>query len=111
MLTCAAIGGHVDHRLTREAVTAATSRAGAPMLLWEDLPHAMRRPDDAIHGRPRPHHPTPVAWERKWAAIPCYRSQIAMLWPNGADWRSELSAHAVIRGGGFRPAEMLWDPS
>lgn len=111
VLTCAAIGGHVDHRLTREAVEAAASRTRTRLLLWEDLPHVMRRPDETVHGRPKPHHPTSTAWDRKWAAIPCYRSQLPMLWRDGRDWRSELAAYAVNRGGGFRPAEMLWEPS
>lgn len=111
VLTCAAVGGHVDHRLTREAVTASATLTGLRLLLWEDLPHAMRRPDGNVHGRPLPHHATPTAWEHKWAAIARYQSQVRMLWPNGRDWRSELAAHGVTRGGGFRPAEMLWDPA
>jgi len=110
VLTCAAIGGHVDHRLTRAAVVEATSRARVRLLLWEDLPHAMRRPGDNTTGRPRPHHATPDAWDWKWAAIARYQSQVSMLWPDGRDWRAELAAHAIEQGGGFRPAEMLWEP-
>ncbi|MGH3712665.1 MAG: PIG-L deacetylase family protein [Micromonosporaceae bacterium] len=110
VLTCAAIGGHVDHRLTHQAVVEATSRVGARLMLWEDLPHAIRRPDNAIHGRPYPHYAAHVTWERKWSAIACYGSQAAMLWPDGRDWRAELTAHAVERGGSYRPAEMLWEP-
>lgn len=45
--TCAAIGQHVDHRITRQAVTAAA--IGHLLLLWEDLPYGF--------GRPPPHPP------------------------------------------------------
>ncbi len=106
VLSCAAIGRHVDHRLTRTAVSQVTGRTGVLMLLWEDLPYAMA---EAAAAEPcrlvRPARPD--AWSRKWRAIRRYRSQVRMLWPDGTDWVSELLAHAEDRGDGH-PAEMFF---
>lgn len=103
VLTCAAVGDHVDHRLTRAAVL--DSGTKVPILLWEDLPYAI--------GRSPPATPplTPItsreAWERKWRAVACYPTQIRMLWPPNIDWTAELRTHAQTRGDG-RPAELMF---
>ncbi|MGH3907128.1 MAG: PIG-L deacetylase family protein [Pseudonocardiaceae bacterium] len=106
VLTCAAVGDHIDHRLTRAAVLVAT--ATVPLLLWEDLPYAIGRPSTTA----TPLTPTasPEAWERKWSAVACYTTQIRMLWPANSDWAAELLAHAEIRGGGRR-AELTFPPT
>jgi LmbE family N-acetylglucosaminyl deacetylase len=44
VLTCAAVGDHVDHRLTRAAVLDAVNGTELQTLLWEDLPYAINRP-------------------------------------------------------------------
>ncbi|MBV8541155.1 MAG: PIG-L family deacetylase [Pseudonocardiales bacterium] len=104
VLTCAAVGDHVDHRLTRAAVLDAAAGARAPVLLWEDLPYAIGRPPPPALSE------TPAArsdaWERKWRAIACYPTQIRMLWPAHVDWAAQLRSHAETRGQGS-PAELL----
>ncbi|MGH3769919.1 MAG: PIG-L deacetylase family protein [Pseudonocardiaceae bacterium] len=106
VLTCAAVGDHVDHRLTRAAVLDAVTTV--PILLWEDLPYAIGRPSLA----PPPLAPTTSceAWERKWRAVACYPTQIHMLWPTGTDWAAELRTHAQARGDGH-PVELMVPPT
>ncbi|MGH3835983.1 MAG: PIG-L deacetylase family protein [Pseudonocardiaceae bacterium] len=102
VLTCAAIGGHVDHLLTRAAVRTVATEADLPMLLWEDLPYGVGRP--APLGEPyQPRQASTESWARKWRAVARYESQVRMLWPGGG-WKSELLTHAVDRGNG-EPAE------
>lgn len=108
ILTCAAIGDHIDHRLTRAAVLNAATSASVPILLWEDLPYAIGRLPTAAP--PLTLTTSPAAWERKRRAIACYTSQIRMLWPAEIDWATQLLTHATIRGGG-RPAELLSRPA
>ncbi|MGH3528896.1 MAG: PIG-L deacetylase family protein [Pseudonocardiaceae bacterium] len=106
VLTCAAVGDHIDHRLTRAAVLVAATTV--PILLWEDLPYAIGRPPTTA----TPVTPTASseAWERKWRAVACYTTQIRMLWPANVDWAAELLAHAEVRGGGH-PAEPTFPPA
>ena len=107
VLTCAAIGGHIDHLVTRAAVQDATTDVELPILLWEDLPYAVQR--GVPFGQRRwPRVASAEPWARKWRAVSRYESQVQMLWEADADWRAELLAHAVDRGGG-RPAEMFLD--
>lgn len=108
MLTCAAVGGHVDHRLTRQAVTTTSRHRGLPLVLWQDLPYAVSTeaaaPADVCE---RPSYPGDEAWEAKAAAVACYPSQLRMLWPDGRlGWRS-LYDHGLRVGAG-RPAELGW---
>jgi LmbE family N-acetylglucosaminyl deacetylase len=106
VLTCAAIGDHIDHRLTRAAALHAVTSTEA-ILLWEDIPYAIGHPPT-----PTPHLPPPEsseAWERKWRAIACYATQVRMLWPTNTDWAVHLLAHAQTRGHGH-PAELLFTP-
>lgn len=108
MLTCAAIGGHVDHRLTRQAVTATARQRGLPLVLWQDLPYAVSTeataPPDAYE---RASYPGDDAWEAKAAAVACYRSQLRMLWPEDQlGWRRQYD-HGLRVGTG-RPAELGW---
>lgn len=105
VLTCAAVGGHVDHRLTRTAVSQVVRRARVPMLLWEDLPYGVAAPAIAQEW-PLAHPAPPDAWTRKWRAIGCYRTQVHMLWPEETDWMLELLTHAKLRGHGH-PAEQF----
>ncbi|MDQ3762492.1 MAG: PIG-L family deacetylase [Actinomycetota bacterium] len=107
VLSCAAVGDHIDHRLTRAAALNTATGASVPILLWEDLPYAIGRPPTAAPAL-RFTAP-PAAWERKWRAIACYTSQIRMLWPAEIDWITQLLAHAKTRGGryGGPPAELL----
>jgi LmbE family N-acetylglucosaminyl deacetylase len=87
-----AIGGHVDHRLTR----AAAERLGRPLWYYRDFPYASRAasyPDDL----PRP--PAREAFLQlsaeeiqTWAAaVSEYRSQLSTFWPD------EYSLYQEIR--------------
>lgn len=108
ILTCAAIGGHVDHRLTRQAVTTTARQRGLPLVLWQDLPYAVSAdaaaPTDAWERRS---YPGEDAWGAKAAAVACYPSQLRMLWPEDEfGWR-RLYDHGLRIGTG-RPAELGW---
>jgi LmbE family N-acetylglucosaminyl deacetylase len=107
--TCAAIGGHVDHRITRRAATDAVRRLGRAPVLWEPLPYAF--------GLGPPSSPRPLAYadvggehvERKIRAVGRYASQLEMLWPNREDWRRLFRDHAADRRQYGAP-ELLWNP-
>lgn len=104
-LTCAAIGNHIDHRLTRAAVLHAATAREMRILLWEDLPYATGRPPVTTPHLTRPM--TAEAWEQKRRAIARYTTQVRMLWQTDTDWAAQLLAHAHIRGHGH-PAELLF---
>ncbi|MFF1816713.1 PIG-L deacetylase family protein [Kribbella sp. NPDC058245] len=114
--TCAAFGDHVDHRLTRDAVTLLAREYNLKLVLWEDFPYAAGQANSAV-GRPVPvPDVTPAHLQQKLDAVARYPSQLAMLygaerdWREGKtlDWRSELLDHAADRleHGGY---ELLWD--
>jgi LmbE family N-acetylglucosaminyl deacetylase len=107
LLTCAGVGGHVDHRLTRDATLLAASAAGLPVVLWEDLPYGVGSQIAEVSGDRAVIPLPPAAWERKQYAIICYLSQVRMLWPVGFDWWRQLDEHARSRGWG-RATELLW---
>jgi LmbE family N-acetylglucosaminyl deacetylase len=108
VMTCAAAGGHVDHRYVRDGVLVVASRHDFDLVLWEDLPYAF----DKEPTPPSPElHLLPVAlpkeaWAKKYACLQAYRSQLRMLWGAG-DWRREFESHARARGDGGR-VEALW---
>lgn len=108
--TCAAIGAHVDHLLTRRAVSTAARARGVTLMHWEDLPYGF---DHRLSARGALPPPVPVTAEHlgaKLTAIGCYGSQLPMLWP-GTDWRRlVLEQAAARRCGGF---ELRWraDPA
>lgn len=105
VLTCAAVGDHVDHRLTKAAVLDAVSGAETHALFWEDLPYAINQPPATTLSVTRT--TPPDAWQRKWRAIACYTTQVRMLWPGDSDWAAELFTHAKTRGHGT-PVELMF---
>lgn len=115
VLTCAAIGNHVDHVLTRNAVIRAAGGPGISLELWEDLPYglAARRipplPDSASIGPRMAMGAEDVIWERKHRAIGCYASQIPMFWPD-RNFSDQLRRHEKALAGGGPPgrAEAFW---
>lgn len=122
VVTCAAVGRHVDHRRTRDAVLAAAPVAGVPVRFWEDLPYAewtSRFPPLPQWAAVGPSAVEPVddqAWEIKLSAVQCYASQHRMLWPeDGQDWRAVMDAHAKSVGREYgdgrhgRRGERFWD--
>jgi LmbE family N-acetylglucosaminyl deacetylase len=103
ILTCAALGGHVDHRITRTATLSAA--AWRKTTLWEDVPYAFDLPPGRTTVNPFPAL-SEEHMRAKLAAVGRYSSQIRVLWP-GQDWEHVLLEQAAVRGlsGGF---EVLW---
>ena len=107
VLTCTAVGNHIDHQLTRAAILHAITGTEMRLLLWEDLPYAVGRPPPTT-----PHIISLIpakAWEQKRCAITRYTTQVHMLWSADTDWPAQLLAHANTRGHGH-PAELLLTP-
>lgn len=107
VITCAAVGGHTDHLLTRAAVEAAADPERTEILLWEDLPYAIGASLAAGSGHPIVIPVAAAEWSRKREAVARYTSQTRMLWPDHADWERALRDHALSRGTGCL-AEVLW---
>ena len=117
ILTCAAVGEHIDHRRTRDAVLAAATDQ-VPVSCWEDLPYAHQRAAQpptlaggADFGPPVAEPAGHEAWEAKYQAIDCYRSQHSMLWPDVEDVCSIFDIHAwqVAQSHGLTSrAELFW---
>jgi LmbE family N-acetylglucosaminyl deacetylase len=108
VLTCTGFGNHIDHAVTRAAAQRWATIEKCPFLTWEDLPYMLGRPwPTRPPGRPAQSRPPAKAWERKWAAIRAYPSQISMMWPSGRAWQEKFAWHAAERGSGL-PAELLW---
>lgn len=117
VLTCAAVGGHTDHRHARDATITACTTTRLPLFLWEDIPYAMHFHDipglpanvklsDRVLGS----HNDAEAFNIKYDAIECYASQQAELWRND-DFRALLDEHAETRpnlSGRDSRAELLW---
>ncbi len=103
-----AIGGHVDHRLTRAAAEA----AGAVSAYYADFPYAARDAGrQALYDLPRQgwqvFSPAPQspAYLRRWVeAILTYASQKAAFWASEQALAQEVEAFAQAGGGG------LWTP-
>ncbi|AQW53958.1 PIG-L deacetylase family protein [Streptomyces violaceusniger] len=112
VLTSAAVGNHIDHRRTRDAVVTAVA-GKVPVRCWEDLPYGLRGsdipplPDDRALLDPMAETAGDASWSAKYEAIECYRSQHSMLWPPDADFRDLFDAHATGHVGGA-PAELFW---
>lgn len=105
--TCAAIGGHIDHQLTRLAVGEASRQCGYAPLLWEGVPYAFGSQPPAA-----PQFAVPAAVEAshidlKIAAIAKYPSQLRMLFSDTEDWREAFLNHARQRQPLGSP-ELLW---
>jgi LmbE family N-acetylglucosaminyl deacetylase len=108
-----AIGGHVDHQLTRRAAEVASGIYA----LYEDYPYVAREgdrwPDPAqtqIHGRPlTPEivHLSEDDLAAKLAAMGRYASQLSTFWPDAPTFTAEVRAFAERTGGGI-PAERVW---
>ncbi|MGY0237018.1 PIG-L deacetylase family protein [Longispora urticae] len=108
VLTCSAAGGHVDHRLVRDAVVAVVTDAGTELLLWEDLPYALDREPSRAQVPVPSARIGPGAVDRKLAAVGHYASQVRALWPDGYDWRGALAGHLARRQAAGYPGEPLW---
>jgi LmbE family N-acetylglucosaminyl deacetylase len=105
--TCAAIGGHVDHLITRDVVMQLAAATGTPLFLWEDIPYATGLVTADV-GHPLLMAPEAAAWDLKWRSIRAYRTQLQKMWPNDNNWQQRLAEHALYRGV-TRQAEIFWE--
>jgi LmbE family N-acetylglucosaminyl deacetylase len=106
--TCAAVGDHVDHRMTLTAVTAACADEGVDLMVWEDLPYAIGRPAARRRGEVSPTSIAAAQQARKLDAIACYNSQLSMLFPDSPGWRAAFVSHAADRLATHHTPELLW---
>jgi LmbE family N-acetylglucosaminyl deacetylase len=114
LVTCAAILDHPDNQAARDAALFTAHEKKVPILLWEDLPYAIFRPDtvelpQSFHrGSPHVSSVTEEMRKRKFQAVECYSSQLAML--NGRDNNlfDRLDEHArkTSQHGGY--GETTW---
>ncbi|MQA82226.1 MAG: hypothetical protein GEV10_27825 [Streptosporangiales bacterium] len=109
LLTCAGIGGHIDHRLTTRAVTKIGAGRHIPILRWEDLPYACGTDPIAATDSPTTilSAPDQIDWRAKATAVQCYTSQLDMLWPQQESGWSALLEHGQARGK-QAPVEIWW---
>jgi LmbE family N-acetylglucosaminyl deacetylase len=92
LLSPAGVGHHVDHLVTAAAV-ARTATEGVHRLSWVDLPYGATEG----RGEPRMRVPLPAAaWRAKVAAIGCYESQLAGLYPG----RGDVEHQTLVMSGG-----------
>jgi LmbE family N-acetylglucosaminyl deacetylase len=117
IITCSAIGNHVDHARTRDATLIAALRTSTEIHFWEDLPYSARNldmPSLPLGVELADAHVEPVrpdAWRAKMSAVTCYASQHRMLMHSGTDIFDQLYSHAVLRGmpyGASRTGELTW---
>ena len=115
VLTCAAIGDHVDHARARNGTVLAAARAGLPLRCWEDMPYGIRTdylpplPAGAMLSDPRIEPVDEIRWQAKMAATSCYSSQAAMLVYRGQSIAGQLEAHGRDRGAAAGYGELSWD--
>ena len=128
VVTCAAVGNHVDHRRTRDSVLAAVARTGSPLLFWDDFPYLAWPGCDFMPPVPagvRVSERVAVAvsdadWAAKLRAVGAYASQIAMLESGGQTMSEQYADDRKNRGEGLgadgwfetvrevsRPAQLL----
>ncbi len=114
VLTCAAVGSHIDHVLARDAVLSAVTDRRVEC--WEDMPYGQRRPLPTPERHLRLAAPYPVvveraSWRAKLAAVDCYRSQHRMLWPRDPEVGPRFDEAAGERAAAFGvdgPVEVFW---
>jgi hypothetical protein len=115
-----ALGGHVDHRLAREAGLL-LARAGWTVWFYEDLPYALQAEDATSANDDNGWEPRLVdgsaSWREKIAAVMAYPSQNPIIFrhvaPDGDDRGIEraMARYAEQVGGAKRKAERYWRPS
>nr|ACJ60962.1 VEG20 [uncultured soil bacterium] len=115
LVTCAAILDHPDNQATRDAALFAARSQGIPIRLWEDLPYAIIRPAEVelpsgfSLGAADFSPATAEMRTRKFQAIECYPSQLAMFrGRNNNNTFERLDSHArkTSADGGY--GETTW---
>ncbi len=113
VLTCSALGNHVDHVRARDAAVRAAAEAGIAVRLWEDLPYGLwtreRRPLPLRRewGPPVLTDSGEDAWKAKTDAVSRYASQLAMLRQGDTPILEQLDRHGrTFASGSTR--ELAW---
>lgn len=106
------VGNHVDHQLVHQAGRRLAEQ-GCNVWAYPDLPYAL---DEATYGSKRAVtmgveatliEVSEAAFERKWAAISCYASQLPVIFRGMADPRAAFERYHRRVGNG-RLAEQVW---
>lgn len=106
------VGSHVDHQLVQQAGRRLVE-LGCNVWAYSDLPYAL---DEATYGSKRAVSTgdaatliamSEAAFERKWAAISCYASQLPVIFRDMADPRAAFERYHRKVGNG-RLAEQVW---
>jgi LmbE family N-acetylglucosaminyl deacetylase len=95
-----ALGGHVDHRLTRTAA----ERAGCPLWYYADYPYVLRQPGwlDPLKLSSEQTHSfaiSPAGLEAWVRAVSAHRSQISTFWPDLATMQAAIQDYSHQIGG------------
>jgi len=120
ILTCASVGKHVDHVLTRDAVRAAVGMTGVRLEFWADLPYLevpSQALDESLLSRAGEHAAVPFPldareWLAKVSAVGEYTSQHAALWPGAGSVAQVMREQAENIGsayGQMGPCELFLD--
>ena len=101
-----AIGGHVDHRLVRQAA----ERLGWPLFYYADYPYAVRQPEELASlfsaGWQAVTYPiTPAGMQAWYGSVAAHASQISTFWPDLTSMRSAMKSYLEMQGG-----IILWQP-
>ncbi|OXM47318.1 PIG-L deacetylase family protein [Amycolatopsis alba] len=101
ILTCAAVSGHIDNEIARDATLLVAREKDIPVRLWEDLPHGIFAPGTAELpkgfqlGPPDFGSVTAEVRTRKFEALRLYSSQMLMLHGPDKDFFALLDGHAA----------------
>ncbi len=118
VITCAAIGEHIDHLRARDATVDAARRTGVPLSMWADFPYIAYTEDipdgpvPVVLSEPAAEAVPAAAWDTKLRALRCYKSQLPILDDaEGADIFAQLSRYWTGQAGRFGvegPFELAW---
>jgi len=94
-----AIGGHVDHLLTR----AAALRLGRPIWYYADLPYLLREPTalaPAVQGLREAFHPVSSEGLQAWLnGVSAHASQMLMLFSSEGEMRATFRQYWIVQRG------------
>lgn len=104
------LGNHVDHQIVFRAGQRLAAR-GVEVWAYADVPYVLGAHADPAEngalGEARLTYLDNDAWERRVAAIACYRSQLPVIFRDYGDHRVALDRYLRAVGGGER-AEVCW---
>lgn len=117
IVTCLAMGDHVDHVRARDATVAAAIGRGASLQFWEDLPYGIRTsyapplPEGVSLGHSQMEALSDRAWDTKMNAVKCYASQQRVLTHQNVSISDQLYRHAYrpVEHNSSPYSELVWD--